>query len=92
MNAREYRAACQPGVGEKRKSFPRIGIRSQETKVGEGRGLDWVKRYEGFAFLLLSYQAVSLSGKKRKSAVPADWERIGTDGKIVGRRQWAVGR
>ncbi|MEE9904176.1 MAG: hypothetical protein K4305_01905, partial [Chlorobium sp.] len=45
----------------------------------------------GYDFLLLSHPAVSLSGKKRKNAVPADWERIFTDGKIVGRERWAVG-
>ena len=37
----------------------------------------------GYAFLPVSYHAVSLSGKK-KNAVPADWERIFTDG-----RAWA---
>ncbi|MEE9905926.1 MAG: hypothetical protein K4305_11000, partial [Chlorobium sp.] len=42
----------------------------------------------GYFFLLLSHPAISLSGKKRKSAVPADWERIFTDGKIVGCELW----
>jgi len=43
-------------------------------------------RAPGYFFLLLSHPAVSLSGKKMKSAVPADWERIFTDEKIVSRR------
>jgi len=57
--------------------------RIEERKIGLG--------VMGYAFLPLSYHAVPLSGKKRKNAVPADWERIFTDGKIVGRERWAVG-
>jgi hypothetical protein len=46
---------------------------------------------EGFPVdcdMVLGFCGVGLSGKKRKNAVPADWERIFTDGKIVGCGQW----
>ena len=70
-------------MGLKRKRLPTDfhGLaRIEEGEIGLG--------VMGYAFLPVSYHAVSLSGKKRKSAVPADWERIFTDGKIVGCELW----
>ena len=54
-------------VGLKRNRLPTDFHRLARIEEGEiGLGV------MGYAFLPVSYHAVSLSGKKRKSAVPAD--------------------